>query len=222
MNVTNQGRGWETVPVEPDESPAMWMSIGMDDEAGADELDAVLRSLGRDPSLGLTWASYHVIGEALRGELPGHEGAPPSAFLARVRERLAAEGPAVVAPSIPAPPPAIVRGRAANDDLFRWKLVAGVASLAAVVAIGWNTLVRAPGAEGVGGAQLAEAVVPPVTSAPAPGPTEPVVVRTPQGTIVRDARLMRLLAEHRQNGMSALHMPAGFLSSATRDGAPGR
>jgi len=229
MNAISQDQGPTPLPVEPPgTAAAQRVSLWMDGEAGAAELDAVLGALDADQDLALAWASYHVIGEALRQELPERLGAGPSAFLAQVRERLAAEAdaPAVeVAASSAVRVQSIVRGRAANDALFRWKMAAGVASLAAVMAVAWGVL----GSMSFGtdaGEQLAAApagnVVAVSEAVPQSAAPSTVVVQTPQGTIVRDARLMRLLAEHRQYGMSALQMPAGFLRNATHDGAPSR
>lgn len=235
MNAISQDQGRASLPVEQPETAAQRMSAWMDDEADVAELDAVLEALRDDRTLGLAWASYHVIGESLRQELPARLGASPSAFLAQVRERLAAEAgdrpaAALVPVAVGATQP-IVRGRAANDALFRWKMVAGVASLAAVMAVAWGVLGSMPSGAGTA-AQLAAvpAAVAPAGSVVAVGGTGPqtaappvtVVVETPQGAMVRDARLMRLLAEHRQYGMSALQMPAGFLRNATHDGAPSR
>ena len=93
------------------------------------------------------------------------------------------------------------RGRASNDGNFRWKLVAGLASLAAVSAIAWN----ASGLLGpVSSPQLAQAS------------SAQVVVSSPQGPMVRDTRLEELLAAHKQLGAaSALREPSGFLRNAT-------
>ena len=229
MNAISQDQGRTPFPVEPsDTAAAQRMSLWMDDEADAVELDAVLGALDADQDLALTWASYHVIGESLRQELPERLGARPAVFLARVHERLAAEAgaPAVemAAPAAVRVQP-IVRGRAANDALFRWKMAAGVASLAAVMAVAWGVLGSMPSGPGAGG-QMAAAPVGNVVAVseavPQTAAPSTVVIETPQGTIVRDARLMRLLAEHRQYGMSALQMPAGFLRNATHDGAPSR
>ena len=96
------------------------------------------------------------------------------------------------------------RGHAANDGEFRWKLVAGFASIAAVSAIAWN-------AAGL----LAPAAAPQLAQAPAPQ-QQVVVVASPQGPVVRDARLEELLAAHKQlGGTSALQEPSGFLRNAT-------
>ena len=113
-----------------------------------------------------------------------------------------------------------VRGQAANDAVFRWKLLAGVASLAAVMAVSWTVLGTTPGSPtNSASPQLA-------LMGPAAAPaaqlsrvgTEPVAVNTSQGVLIRDAQLEALMAEHRQfGGVSALQMPAGFLRNATHD-----
>lgn len=229
MNVRSQDQERVT-PAELTAAEALRMSAWMDDEADGAELDAMLGALEEDPSLALTWASYHVIGESLRQELPQRLGARPSDFLAQVRERLAAEDamrPVVVSAPV-VETQTIVRGRAANDAVFRWKMVAGFASLAAVMAVAWGVLGSSPAGSGADPMLAsAPAVVQPAGNVVAASQTatpqpRTVVVETPEGTIVRDARLMRLLAEHRQNGMSVLQTPAGFMRNATHDGTPSR
>lgn len=107
---------------------------------------------------------------------------------------------------------------AANDAVFRWKLVAGLASLAAVVAVTWT--IGTGGQDGqLAGPQMASAT--PMSESAST--IQPVVVQTAQGQVLRDARLEQLLSEHRQfGGMSALQAPAGFLRNATYDAAPQR
>ena len=103
---------------------------------------------------------------------------------------------------------ALPSGRAANDDLFRWKLLAGVASVAAVAAVAWSV---AGSARAPAGPELA-AVQP---------RSQPAVVQTgtPGQGMIRDPRLDELLAAHRQfGGASALQTPAGFLRNATFEG----
>jgi sigma-E factor negative regulatory protein RseA len=96
---------------------------------------------------------------------------------------------------------------AANDGSFRWKLVAGVASLAAMAAIGWTATGGSPARQEP--AQLAVA------------PAGTVLEPTQRGVMIRDARLDEFLAAHRQlGGASALQMPAGFLRNATFEGQP--
>ncbi len=150
------------------------------------------------------WHTYHLIGEVLRsGEMAA--GTMPSAFLDRLQLQLKQEqGVAPVPqPSLgvrPAP-----RQGAANDASFRWKLVAGFASVAAVAAIGWTTVGGLAGKPEQG--QLATAA------------GASVVAGSERGAMIRDPRLDEFLAAHRQlGGASALQMPAGFLRNATFEG----
>lgn len=159
-----------------------------------------------DPVARQAWHTYHLIGDVLRsGEHAA--GALPAEFLGRLQVRLQQEqlpapgaGSAAAAGLSREPAQA-----AANDASFRWKLVAGFASLAAVAAIGWTT-VGGPAAKPEQ-AQLANA------------PAGTVLAETQRGVMIRDARLDEFLAAHRQlGGASALQMPAGFLRNATFEG----
>lgn len=191
----------------------------------AHELDALLARCHADDEVQARWHGYQVIGEVLRGQAGVLPSCPPSVFLQRLHAGLAAEtqAPALPQPSPLAPP---LRGEAANDAVFRWKLASGFASVIAVAAIGWNVLATsAPAdAEGVRLVQSTPAVAPVVSNAPsavaaAPAPeVRPVVVATPQGRVIRDAELERLLAAHRQHGgMSAFQTSTGFIRNATYD-----
>ena len=148
------------------------------------------------------WCTYHLVGEVLRTGR-GQTGVAPEAFLAALRGRLQAE---------PAPRPAIaflpavpVQGSdrvAAND--WRWKLVAGVASVAAVGAISWNMV----------GGPVSPSAQPQLAAAPAS-----VAAAVRPASMIRDAQLDRLLAAHRQlGGATALQTSSGFLRNATFEG----
>ncbi|MDB5872726.1 MAG: Sigma-E factor negative regulatory protein-like protein [Ramlibacter sp.] len=160
-----------------------------------------------DLSARQTWHTYHLIGDVLRsGEHAA--GTVPTAFLSRLQVRLQAEqrfsavaaDGAILAAARRAESPA-----AANDASFRWKLVAGFASVAAIAAMGW-TVVGGLAAKPEQG-QLAAV----------PGST--VLAESERGVMIRDARLDEFLAAHRQlGGASALQMPAGFLRNATFEG----
>ena len=161
-----------------------------------------------------TWHAYHVVGDALRStELAAH-GASSSAFLARFQQRLAQEPvlarkledvPMQQVVSVKAPLP-----QAANASVFRWKMLAGFASLAVVASVGWNSWDKLQD----GGTQLATAT--PLSPATAPVIQAEANTDSPSGAMIRDPRLDELLAAHRQfGGTSALQMPAGFLRNAT-------
>jgi len=191
------------------------LSAFVDNELSTAELDALLEDYADQADARANWQAYHLIGDVLRGaSVPVLSARPAPDFVAGVRERLRAETVSLL-PSLP--PTAHVRAPAANDGVFRWKLVAGLASLAAVVAVSW-TLIGGAGVPATSaGSQLALVSV--------SGQQDPnaMVVQTAQGQVLRDARLEELLAEHRQyGGMSALQMPAGFLRNATYDAAPQR
>jgi sigma-E factor negative regulatory protein RseA len=154
-----------------------------------------------------TWQAYQVIGEVLRsGECAA--GTRSEAFLARLQVRLEQE--TVTVPAEVAAPVAAIRVErpAAND--WRWKLVAGFASVAAVGAVGWNVW-GTPGA-GAGQPQLAAA----------PGAIVPVAATTADpraAAMIRDPHLDQLMAAHRQfGGATALQNPSGFLRNATFEG----
>lgn len=157
-----------------------------------------------------TWHAYHVVGEVLRNDLT--PTVSDAAFLARFRDRLAAEPAVSRLPLdvVTASPRVIVP--AANESVFRWKLVAGLASVAAVSAMVWSTIsgLGMPGAV----QQLAQAPQADATR------VQTVATGAPQ-VMIRDARLDELLAAHKQTagGGSALHMSSGFLRNATFEGA---
>ena len=161
------------------------------------------------------WHTYHLIGEVLRTGQAG-AGRSPEAFLDKLSGRLALEAP--LRPEQPgalaAPGAALAARPAANDGSFRWKLVAGVASVAAVAAVGWTVLAGT-------GAGLQQPQLAGGTAAPAVAPTAEATVAAPgRGVMIRDARLDEILEAHRQyGGASALQMPAGFLRNATFEGA---
>lgn len=164
-----------------------------------------VEAAGADPAGREAWNTYHLIGDVLRtGELAACSA--PAAFLARLEQRLLQEPlqPAAGAMSNPRQVElAMSRPQAANDASFRWKLVAGFASFAAVAAIGW-TVVGAVEKPGQG--QLAAA----------PGT---VLAGSQGGLMIRDPSLDEFLAAHRQlGGVSALQTPAGFLRNATFEG----
>lgn len=198
--------------MKPSMQTSELMSALADGQLRGEDFAAALHASRHDESAAACWDTYHLIGDALRSS-QGVRGAD-RAFLDRLNLRLAKEAsPAAAAnpdltpaqPIVQESPVALPphRGQAANDGEFRWKLVAGFASVAAVSAIAWNAAsLLAPAAA----PQLAQAPVPP----------QVVVVASPQGPVVRDARFEELLAAHKQlGGTSALQEPSGFLRNAT-------
>jgi sigma-E factor negative regulatory protein RseA len=216
MNVAQQN-----TEVDPDGTTAEWLSALADGEATMAELDAMLGSSPGTTDLHDRWHSYQVTGEVLRGSFPLPGTRSPQDFLAGVMQGL---------PEVDSAPLNLetlstvghVRRPAANDAVMRWKLLAGAASVAAVMAVSLSVLRASPGvADGeLAGAQLVK--IEPTVQSPMVL-SEPVAVKTERGTLIRDARLEQLLAEHRQfGGASALQTPAGFLRNATYESASER
>ena len=198
-----------TTPSQPEEL----LSALVDSHLTSEECIAVLDACKHDFSLLNQWNAYHMVGDALRSSAPGVAQGADMAFVSRVQQCLASE--AVLAGKalrshlplrLQSSEQGIVLAQldtaapsqnAANDGSYRWKMVAGLASLAAVCAVAWSAFgllsrTDAPQlALDQGNAQ--------------------VVVLSPMGLMVRDARLEEQLADHRQlGGAAALQMPSGF------------
>lgn len=200
--------------MKPSAQTTELFSAMVDGQLDAEEFSIALQACETDESALTSWNTYHLIGEMMRSPLPVVTRLQPG-FLDRLNQRLAQE--AVITNHSPSTAPTVSspvnlktnavlrhnRGPASNDGSFRWKLLTGLASLAAVSAIAWN-------ASGLldpnrSSTQLAQTITAPQ-----------VLVASPQGTMLRDARLEALLAAHKQIGAtSALLVPSGFLQNAT-------
>jgi sigma-E factor negative regulatory protein RseA len=188
-----------------------WLSALFDGECTMPQVEALL-TRGDAAADRATWDAYRCIGQALRAQAAAHGGADP-AFVRAVMARVAREP--VVAPPVPAMPPAAsAQVPAANDAVFRWKVVAGVAAVAAIVAVVWGSGAL-PGAPS-GGAQWAGSTH---DSAPAPiVVSAPAVPASASSGVIRDPQIEELMAAHRQwGGASALQTSAGFLRAASYD-----
>ncbi|MGM9427982.1 sigma-E factor negative regulatory protein [Hydrogenophaga sp. MI9] len=214
MNAETRKPFSDSLPQGWEDRRAMAVSALVDGELSVTELDELLRDDG-PAAWEADWTTYHLIGDALRSGEAGLSARSGRGDLAAVvSQRLREEA---LVPARQADAVAHVRGPAANASVFRWKLVAGFASLTAVAAVGW-ALTGAVTGPAEAGKQLAL-----VSPSAAPAAAQEVVVQTPQGPMSRDPRLEQLLAEHRQyGGMSALQTPTGFLRNATYDTAPQR
>ena len=179
------------------------------------------------------WNAYQLIGDALRlGQTSTaiDDGGADFAFVQRLSQRLANEtianrdldfaptptasvgssgtSPSAAAGVVGTVNPLLVKA-AANDGTFRWKILAGFACMGTVASMGWS-LVNPGSIDGA--AQLAQAS--------AFGALQQVVVASPQGLVVRDARLEELLAAHKQMGGTSLPVPSGFVRNANFENQP--
>lgn len=191
------------------------LSALVDGELLPEEFSVLRNSCEQNPAISVNWNNYHVIGEVLRS--PGGTVQPADfAFLVRLNQELVKEpllGTVTQVSTVHSTPTSVAhvghrRGPASNDGSFRWKLVAGFASAAAFSAIAWSVNgLMLPAA----GSQLAQ-----LGAVAGGGATQQVVVASPQGLMMRDARLEELLSAHKQLGAtSALPVPSGFLRHAT-------
>ncbi|MGV3681223.1 MAG: sigma-E factor negative regulatory protein [Acidovorax sp.] len=201
-----------------------------DGQLHGDAFADAMQCAGDDEGMA-TWQLYHLVGDVLRSSDMAPAGGS-NLLLSRLRDQIAQEAP-VQRPVALAPEPGLAvvaqaQSPAANASVFRWKMVAGVASLAAVAAIGWSSVGVLQGGGSAAGAQMA-AVGAPVIQAgqvsqgtPPSAPLVAVADSEGQQVMIRDPRLDELLAAHKQFGStSALQMPAGFLRNATF-ATPGR
>jgi len=172
-----------------------------------------------------TWHSYQLIGDVLRSEDLAGDAQRDLAFLQALRVRMQDE-PVVLAPQplLPAEPASAATAERLADGTrgHRWSWRASSAVAAGFVAVaGVVMLTRGPVAsvDLAAGARVAQGVVALQTAvAPASAVVEasdPQAV-VASGQVIRDARLDRYLAAHKQfAGSSALGVPSGFLRNAT-------
>lgn len=194
-----------------------------DGQLRGEEFASAVALTGSTDDARATWHAYHLVGDVLRDGETGPLG-QEGAFMQRLQKRLAQEhkrmSPVTAHPAKMLEP-TLKKGdlsyqpelQSANDAVFRWKMVAGLASLAAVTVIGWQAV------SGLAiqndSTTLAQAQVNQSTVAV----LQPMADAEPQ-VMLRDPQLDALLAAHRQfGGASALQMPAGFLRNATFEGA---
>ena len=186
------------------------------------------------------WHAYHLIGDVLRSDDLAAGSARDAAFLRALRLRLADE-PVVLAPPLRNPGldevMAAASGAAsgatssAGRHGTRWRWMASSAVAAAFVAVAGVLVVTRPANAPVSPATAVASLLradpvaaAPMTSAPVlaaiGGPAADTQALVASGDFIRDARLDRYLAAHKQfAGSSALGVPSGFLRSATVDTA---
>lgn len=210
---------------EADASAVTWAAAAWRD-------DAVLRD---------RWRSYHLIGDVLRSDELAGDATRDEVLLKALRARLADE-PVVMAPrsSTPLDPrmpdqasPGLVRAVEVRQRRRLWTASAAVA--AGFVAVAGVLLVtqEVPTGSEATLASVEPAARPGGPSAPqiltsGPGPvlaltgSVPAVVEAPaepvfvnDGRMLRDARIDRYLAAHRQFNGTALGVPSGFLRGET-------
>lgn len=200
------------------------LSALTDGELGQTAAAQACGSWRSDADVRASWHAFHLIGDVLRSEDLAGNPARDAGFLAALRVRLEAE-PVVLAPQpiAYAAPAAHAVPRVVNGARFgrRPWMAASVVAAGFVAVAGVLVLTRGPAAlppgptlaQGAAGLQSVNA------SAPMASLADPQVL-VANGKLIRDVRLDRYLAAHKQfAGTSALGVPSGFLRSATADAA---
>jgi sigma-E factor negative regulatory protein RseA len=200
-----------------------------DGQLDESQLIDLIESIRHDDDALLTWESYQLsreylqVGGAFDGAAWQSDGLAPD-FLVRLRQRLSVasfDASESLADMPHEPPrdsqrelPIASRSEAANSPIFKWRLIAGIATVSAMASLAW---VMMPARDGFAPAdQIAtqQQVVPTTQT------VEVSLTDAPGVVMLRDRRLDALLAAHKQAaGGSALQAPAGFLRNATFDGA---
>ncbi len=196
------------------------LSALFDDELMPDEVDNCLVAIGKNPELVDRLCDY----QDLRLNLTESQSSSSSVFLMGFRERLArAENQPLQVPlAAPEHLP-----HAANDAVFRWKLVAGLASCATVAVLAWTMV----GSRVDTAPMMSQAS--PVLSFASPYATQvvqgfsPVLARPAAemveagrvddgAVMLRDAALDEFLRAHgAQAGGMAIENTSGFMRNAT-------
>jgi sigma-E factor negative regulatory protein RseA len=158
-----------------------------------------------------TWHAYQLIGDVLRSDDLAAEPAADAAFLAALRERLAAE-PVVLAPveavaQPAAPQRATANGRAGSWSLGRWQAPFAMAA-GFLAVIGGMQLVRGPASPGAASVAQAGAASGAVVASVAPAPRVAAKAEAEQ--------VAPYIAAHRQSTMNAaFQMPGGDIRNAS-------
>jgi len=187
----------------PEQLGDEWAALSSlaDGEAAADAQERCLALWAERSTVRARWRQYQLIGDVLRSQELARDEAHDAAFLSALRARMARE------PVVLRPARAMVfrRLRAWATPLAAG---AGVAAVAGVVVMlrstpaPYDAVAAAQGA----GSKVAQ---PAVVTAPAGEPTQRV-----SGRLIRDARLDRYFAAHRQSATgTALQMPGGVVRS---------
>lgn len=202
-----------SVPGWPEQLSAL-----VDGELPAEEVEGAVAHWRTQASARADWHAFQLIGDVLRSDDLASTGPHDVQFLAALRERLARE-PVVLAPT-DAPKGHATRLPARRPWLWSSAAAFGLVALGGTLWVGPATRPgAAPDTLATQSPPVYQAASVPVDATPA---VPPVVVRGPQGDLLRDAEIDRYLAAHQQFvGTSALGAPSGFIRNAAVD-APHR
>ena len=201
------------------------LSALFDDELLTDEAQNCVAGVAKSETALSHWCDYQDVRAGLQGQALH---ASSAAFLTGFRERLAQEQaqPQVVM-AVPQSKTA-----AANDAVFRWKLVAGLASCASVAVLAWSLLGQtqapatapvlaqaAPPMRGFASPQAIQAVSGFSTVAAQAQAAPATTAQTEQEQVMlRDPALDEFLRAHGSQVGGVIENTAGFMRNATFGG----
>lgn len=199
--------------------PRERLSALLDGETGAAASVAACAWWCEDAGARRDWHSWHLIGDALRSDELASTAGCDARLLAALRARLAGEQP--LRPATVVSLDAERAARVARRPV-RWMLPSAMAA-GLVLVVGTFALVRpfqepsgVPSQLASAGVAARPAPVPPLTSAALGDTGDRQSFTVTDAKMIRDARLERYLAAHKQfTGSSALGVPSAFLRSAT-------
>ena len=181
------------------DGPRQALSALVDGEPAA--ADGACRAWRDDASARADWHAYHLIGELMRSDDVACAPQRDAQFLARLRQRMAAEPVLLVPAAVPAAAPQ----RARRAWAAPVAIAAGFAAVAGVLVV---TRVAAP--DGAAPERSAQIAAPALAASAA------------ESRLIRNAELDRYLAAHKQySSSSALAVPGGAVRNAAA-AAPGR
>jgi len=201
------------------------LSALVDGEVDAAAATAACAHWKDDGEARRAWHAYHLIGDVLRSEDLASSPARDLGFLVSLRARLTVE-PVILAPA-PLPPvdrpdTAVMWPAGRRDVPARCWLLPSAVAAGFMLVLGTFAVLRPGAAPEVtpSAVALLDAASRP-RPVPTVGPADAAATVVMNGRIVRDARLERYLAAHKQfAGTSALGVPSVFLRSATVDVEP--
>jgi len=204
-----------------DPGDAERMSALVDGELDAAAAEAACARWKSDAQARCDWHAYQLIGDVLRSDGLAKGASRNEQFLVLLRARLQTE-PVVLAPAPLLSPQRPGSGASAPAARWtsRWVLPSAMAA-GLLLVVGTVTVLRPGGLPPAGSSPLALADPTPRIAAPLGSASIDESVGGPMtvfmiGRVIRDARLDRYLAAHKQfSGSSALGLPSAFLRSAT-------
>jgi sigma-E factor negative regulatory protein RseA len=196
-----------------DDDKRQRLSLLLDGEADAGCAQALCRAWRDDGELRATWHAYHLIGDVLRSDDLAHPVERDETLLGALRQRLAAE------PVVLAPAPAAPEGN-------RERRTSRVAVAAAFAMLAGGALLFARlGEPDRGPPSLAVAPQAAVQTAAAPASAQErpdVQAVAADGKLIRDARLDRYLAAHKEYADSSAIVVPGLVLRSSATVAPAR